>query len=402
MSCGLWVNLKMEEDEDEPLDPFVCLHEYIHELVIQHLSGSEVLEASKVCQNWHSLLGSSRKAMEKIFFDCSSEQVIVNVLVQSSRKYQNFTHLRSVTGSTLKTFIRKFYESVAMICDSRDFVVEGFELRRLEVLDVSCAYDLGLVTASPKLKVLRMRSFSTDLPTFDQIISKSRLEELQVGLHGIDSWFKNPLPPIPSDFKLKKLKIRDHISRSPAIEENFTRFLATQDNYLNSISIEGCGFQKIAQWIVANMKALKTFKVNTEFAGREIAFATNSSITKLDIRNSFHGRIEFAVIKSIVPALPNLEVLTTDIEYMSKDKLAFLVTNAPKLWKLKSFFPEDFLSFMEEYLMSTFGEVTLSIVAMPVNEPIYQNLLEARSSRRFLARDQSAFWSQRKRRCCIQ
>lgn len=393
----------MDDGEINSLDPFVCLHEHVHELLMQHLSGNEVTEASKVCQNWHNLLGSSRKAMEKIFFDCSSEQIIANVLVQSSRKYQNFKRLRTVTGSTLKTFIRKFFDSAVMICDSRDFVVEGFELRRLEVLDVTCAYDLGLVTASPKLKVLRMRSFSTDLPTFNQILDKGRLEELEIGLNGIDCWFKKPSPLIPPNFRLKKLKIRDHISRSHAIEDNFIAFLSTQTTCLTNISIEGCGFQKIVQWIVSNMKVLKSLKVNTEFTGREFSFSTNESITKLDIRNSFHGRIEFYAIKSIVPALPNLETLTTDIEYMSREKLAYLVLNAPKLRELKSFFLEEYFKVMEEFLRSTFGEITLNIVAMPIQEPIYQNLLEARRGRRFRSRDQSAFWSQGKRmRCCIQ
>lgn len=366
--------------EKVDLNPFELLHEHIHELIIQHLKGSEVLECSLVSPKWHKTLGSSRNAMKRVLLKFmlqeNSDKFFIEsmmCLLQSTRSYQNvwtsyvFGYKKQFVPALLKVF-RKFSDSIVSMDVEKDFAVNNLHLTALEDLLMHRSVEQnGVITATSNLVRLKFTASQKPPTPLNFILGNHRLQELDFNADSIENWFSNPFDPV--NFRLKKLRMYSTADITPQMEPHLTRFLLSQKDSLESLRVERDGWQNTLHNILGSMKVLKMLHVSSDFSN--VNFPMNESITELIMVGKNHNSIDIDCFKSFIRTLSNLKTVSTDIEFIPKNDLVEIIKNNPKLEELKSRFLENVASTMNAFNQRTYGNNALQIVALPEGSYIY-------------------------------
>jgi hypothetical protein len=114
--------MKIEEISDEKsiTDPFVKVHEHVRELMLQQLTGREVLSLMEVSTSWNEIIAGSRKSMSKIKLKIEEKTLKnpspeeVTALLDSDRPHQNMKlRIRNVANSgSMLLLLQRFSQSL--------------------------------------------------------------------------------------------------------------------------------------------------------------------------------------------------------------------------------------------------------------------------------------------------
>ena len=98
------------------MDPLASQFVDVSELIFQHLSAKDVMKCSLVSSLWCEVIGSSHKCMKQIWLRLDKPSNQVELLKQSSRRYQNFC-IHPGSKVKLAEILKNFRPRNVMISD---------------------------------------------------------------------------------------------------------------------------------------------------------------------------------------------------------------------------------------------------------------------------------------------
>ena len=330
------------------MDPFEVINPVLHELVLQHFTGSEVLKSlSLVSVEWSHLIGQSKKCMNKIRFAYQvwrhqfySSTEVFRCIQDSLRHYQHVSFELGMTEDS-----RQFWNFIEMCCSSlvtlrvenirKPLVTQGyaFEFPNLEVY---IAYGLDDSAMTPVLNTTRKLKnifISSSDPTMDPTLIESLVLCLQNNPNLQEVYLKNVNfvniydKPLEVNFQLKSLKLMNtsaENSISSMIEKNLLNFLNQQSPTLETFFFEFKS-EDIVECIFNNLPMLtSTGLLNVD----NVNLQANPRIKNLEIPYIE----EISDIKKFVDAAPNLETLF--VGTITKELVEYLAWNFMKLESL--------------------------------------------------------------------
>jgi hypothetical protein len=243
------------------MDPFQVIDPFLHEFVLQHFTGSEVLKVvSLVCPNWSEVAGESKTCMNKVKFlyqvwrhQFYSSTEVFQCAADSWRRYQHVVVELGVNDDSRQFW--KFIEScsgslVSLKVENVQRNSEGIldiEFPNLEIFRAFAIDETSLITllkATEKLKDLFIFTGETSVNQFviENIISclegNKKLEELYLKNVNFLKIFEEELSV---KFRLKSLKLlNSSVDSSVAsnVEANLLNFLKQQNSSLETFFFE--------------------------------------------------------------------------------------------------------------------------------------------------------------------
>lgn len=351
----------------ETLDPLEILHSDIHELIFQHFSDEDVLEASIVSPLWFEATETSAKCMEKLhlrivvpYSEEKSERFMsISNDLTSQRKYQNiYLHnFHNIIPEILKILEgrnwKKVYISVRNLHTKQDFqdvmtLIEpsvenlsisltsirnleqkppkvNFTFPKLKNLDLSRSHGLLMEEISENCKNIKTLRIDLDHLTWMKhqkflhkiLANNDKLEKLTLWRCSAEIPFQ--LEFIKTyKFKLKTFyfKNRDQSLPTDAEENCLFDFLESQANSLESLKLEewmGIETFKL-QFKLPKLKelTLDMFDAEKTIEWDNLQLTPSSSITKFHIDSYRKNRQKIKIFNAIFGAMPNLKFLTMD------------------------------------------------------------------------------------------
>lgn len=342
----------MEQQSFEIENPFLRLPEELHDLILQHLNGADLLRSSEVCLLWYNLIAKSKISMQKItqmvgFIDCThTTNKLVNIIKSSPRRYINI----SILGFFHHNMARDLIKIIKVHCKtienldlrsltSDDAVVESLQIPNLQTLSLisdcekqsDCAIYSMLLKASNKLKSLKIDYISDNL--IDCLESNNNLITLNLSYDVALQLFEHDISE-RFYFKLQHLitagSLRNHVG------DNFIKFLHVQANNLQSLQVEAPS-AFLLDTIFNELSALNRIclKIMWEDFPR-LDLNVNEKITELEFLNP----IDLDFLKSFLVATPNIEVLI--IKQLDLKIVDFIARNLKKLTKVCYFYDFEY------------------------------------------------------------
>lgn len=340
MSCCFKNGAVAEEKVVATLDPLECIDKSQLELILQHLTGREILDASKVSRNWYKKLGKSEMAMKKIqvkVVDGPKSWNKAIVILFSSRSYQNML----VNSQNKRQIIATYAPSlVQLTIKDYDVLARDLEMPKLKklMIDGNVIVD-GLLGCAKNLEELHVKSIR--VPAIDFLIAclkkNNELKVLSLGSspcvifrEDLASAFK---------FHLRKLSVKLFFVSEL---DNFYWFINKQAESLEELSIHSATCRStFFNIVINNMQKLQ--KLEIFGAGGvyncppcdlpdELDLDVNTSIKVLLMENVQLENMRS--LKLLVDALPNLESLT--VFDASDEAFKFTLQHAKKLQEFKT------------------------------------------------------------------
>ena len=335
----------------ETFDPLVMIPEELHDLVIQHFDGNDVLKASEVSKDWFNLTTASKKCVSKLKLMIISYKNIsekmklqmlddMKMLQDSARRYQHVqltgdyndrdTRWQLSMGMECANLLKAHAESITslMIHDIRTnrYESEVIPLVNLEHLEYS-GEDQGpfkhlhslILTATCNLKYLDAQAYDQNLR--ECLKQNTKLEELRLSDEMVKDLFVTDLAD-KIKFKLKNL-ISKTIENLRYNEHNYIKFLASQGESLEFIKLHFTSSNVIST-VFKEMKVLKRVEL-WDFKGGERYIEPTENVFQLELHY-----IPWDKMILLLRALPNLEWLR--IDHLNKHIVEFAANN---LFKLK-------------------------------------------------------------------
>lgn len=339
---------KFKKSQDFSSDPFESLDDHVHELIVQHFSGADILNAFKVSNAWNRRFSDSRTGMGKImlvFYDNSvdkHQKLKLRKLLHSQRKYQNLKcELTSADFIAEKMLILTHY-SLSLV--ELDISTSGYD-EQLSALLSKCLTNLSL----PKLKTLEISELwpaesaiilmkaatnvnklsltthrSLGVEFFDCLMKMKHLKELVV--YAVD--FFRSLVHSPT-FTLTKLVVKTYSAMHKMQNDQtiFESFMLKMKDSLTFLEFESCQTNDI-NLIINKLKALNTLIIRDIRGNRtELMLEPNYSI--IEFRWNGFDEKNYWPLKDVVGPLINLEIL--DVKCLEMNKFRWMLKTKERL-----------------------------------------------------------------------
>lgn len=346
------------------MDPLHKVPEELHDLIFQHLN---VLMASEISISWYNSIAASRECMKhlKLKYDvpfedfelCEHKKDCYNELVNTPRKYKSIqinchrclsfsslcwkliSHQERMIDFDIKNMILK--EPVAEVTLP---ILESLKIRNKKSSQTINL--LGRFKNSKNIKKLELISIVNETTEFLQNVSliedlqiHQNLVELRLSSNIFDILFRTDVAATLK-FKLKVLHIhtelRCHVMEREDIDRNFNKFLLTQRECLESISLPRVRqfySKALLHTIFNSLKALTIVCLsNRHFEDGDhepfLMQTKNTNIKKL----SFGYQWQPSAIMELLTAAPNVVELKVDV--ITKEIVNFVAKNMKKLKRL--------------------------------------------------------------------
>lgn len=346
------------------MDPLIKVPEELHDLIFQHLN---VLQASEISISWYNSVAASRECMKNVklkydvpyedFDMCEKKADCYIGLVKTPRKYKSIQincH-RCLSFSNLCWKLVSNQERMIEF-DINNMILKGTvaeimlpNLERLQVRNKMSSQSISLFGRfknSKNIKKLELISIETAFTETLQNVSlienlqiHQNLVELRLSSNIFDILFRSDVAATLK-FKLKVLQIhtelRCHIMERQDIDRNFNKFLLTQRECLESISLPRVRqfySKALLHTIFNDLKALKVVCLsNRHFEDGDhepfLLQTKNTNIKKL----SFGYQWQPIAIMELLTAAPNVVELKVDV--ITKEIINFAAKNLKKLKRL--------------------------------------------------------------------
>lgn len=372
------------------MNPLEKLSSDIHYLVFQHFNAKDVLEVSKISQEWNETVGQSAVCMHKIKFSLKNSA--------GTKQEQTDEKVKVIQATG------RFYQNVSIDCRfDRNLSLEFWKLLKFLELSVtelkikSIKMELLTPLALPKLQVLKLTYVPTNIrnillsscdnltklklkmesplkwsessrPDQESITCiracmerNQMLQELE--LHGsiqYNSFFDEDFSDIVR-FKLKSLKVKTGMRLALISEKNelkFINFLTTQANNLQTFFIDVCR-PNVIQHVFNRMPILSSIHIDVmimnSYKIKELKLSLNERIIDLKIPYVNHHYD----IKEFLVVVPNLASLF--VAHLSHETMEFIARNLLSLRTLKFRYDEIECEDFYEVLKDDFPEVNQNI-----------------------------------------
>lgn len=332
------------DDDESSSDPLIQLTYDVHDLIFQHLSGSEVKEISKVNSRWYESLGNSIVAMQKMVLQIKTSRY--QKWKKSTRRYVSMVCDFGEDASNIDVYKEVLYEVAG---DLRNLKIRNMgkiqlkhvDLSKLKKLEVSWiaskeTLDSSLKLNSKKLKSLRIKAGTSD---FLKILLHKQVNLQHLELTGgsqlllcqenLDSAVNLRLVSLKVGFMAHNMF--DKITT----EENFFNFLDKQEPTLHKISITTTVPSIILK--VFALRNIENLKISCLFYRADRNFQLNKHGKKLSGNKKVTKAKISAVARTVselLHLLPNLHQL--QINKLTTGLLKSVVISAPNLKKLFS------------------------------------------------------------------
>lgn len=331
---------KMKKSESASPDPFDTVHEHVHDLILQHLRGKEVLTAFEVSSRWNQLMVKSEVGMSKIKLvvdEYRSRQKMneINMLIESKRNYQRlkvsieYTNDMSNKMKLLSVFAPTLVDLEVSFNYLNDSVIkfEPFDLSFPKVksmyLFIKYTPDFGakILNAAVKLEKFKLGNCELNKTLIDSMMKLNHLTELSVDCR---DFFRHEFQS--ASFQLKSLSLGRflYIPNSGKAQQNYHAFLLKMSNTLQNLDFTFF-YPEDLNLVFTHMQVLNSLSL-VKFKGdpRLLELKPNQNITKLKI--IFLYPVDS---KTVVKALMNLKVL--DMHFVANEELKWIAENAKKL-----------------------------------------------------------------------
>jgi hypothetical protein len=326
------------------MDPFIIIDPFLHELVLQHFTGSEVLEtASLVSPDWSEIVGESKTCMNKVKFlyqvwrhQFYSSTEVFQCAVDSWRRYQHVVVELGVNDDS-----RQFWKFLESHCGSvvslkienvqkhsqRDFEIKFPNLETFRAFAIDEKALITILKGTEKLKDLFVFTgeVSVDQLVIDSLIScletNKRLEELYLKNMNFLKIFEEELSV---KFRLKSLKLLNTTTDNSVasnIEIILLKFLTQQSSSLETFFFEFSS-EQVSEMAFGGLPAVTSLGLlNVSTAILE----KNLKIKNLEIPFTE----DFPSIKKFIDASPNVEALF--VANVTNELIDYLAWNFMKL-----------------------------------------------------------------------
>lgn len=327
--------LKLEEAS---MDPLQKLHEDVHSLIVQHFTGSDLLQISEVSPDWHEKVitdGAMRKIKLCLSLDDSEN---FREIMKSER---NFKNIETETKSYLN-IVTKHAATLEELKICGDLPLEENDfpnLRKLTMMNVPSNILWWIsISRFNSLRDLTCNFESTNVAVcfffFTFLLNLPKLETLnlcsEVNLKALNNVLVIHELRAPA-FKLRKLVC----FYAPAPE-----FWNSQAESLESIDIK-VSHENAITFLLGNFPKLKELRVtakddfgvaedtdeDSDEDEDELEYPTNHNIEVL------HSSLPFPVTKKIMLATPLVEHIK--FEELTTELLDWIVANMKKVKKIE-------------------------------------------------------------------
>jgi hypothetical protein len=341
---------KMKFGDELSTSPFIKLHEDVHPLILQHLSGKEVLNLFTVSPECYQVIIDLPAALKKIklrFRESSSDDPSpqeVTALLNSARKYQNVNaHFRYLSNAGRKLLLlERFSQSIVNL----DISIERNELLeklppslsfpKLKSLDVTTSAQIivKLLQASSKLEKLAIGTENMDEEVVAYLMETESLKELTLSGGRNVLFSKHSMKE--SKFKLKALTIKysryiktEEISEQARI--NFETFVGQSADTLKSFQFDVWCFEDITL-AFNKMPALEHLIVQS-YSEPPIPLKTSKLEPNKTIKSFKCYTLDYIPKKvELLACLTNLEILT--VGWIDESDFEWIARNIPTLKQL--------------------------------------------------------------------
>lgn len=365
------------------MDPLAKIPEELGDLIFQHLSVEEILEASLVSTSWYEIIGKSRTAMSKIWLNAGDRffnppKNDFKLFINSPRNYENFRISEMENGLLFVVFPKRKWKRAQF--DIQSFLNYKEYVKLLEIVDTSICelqiFDMNIENVYSdenlrfkNLRKLRLGSLTLvglkpffkrikklthlvieDIFDLSQIAngndlfigilsSNSQITDLSLNSKVLREILKTEEFPDPlKEFKnLNKflIEFEEEKNLTQIFYKNLEIFLNIQEN-LTWIILCDCGENVIFMKILNNIKTLKrlsidyfddtSFEINPE----NLKFNQNNSIKHLDF--DLDG-LTLDFLKPFLLACKQIEILY--VFHLAPETLAFLTDEIKSLKLVK-------------------------------------------------------------------
>lgn len=335
----------MESGVKMSTDPLERIDRSYRDLILQHLNGTDILQAAEVSPNWHHVIGESEEAMKKIFLniiDCeeASEDGIIATVLESPREYQN---LFAFSQNKREVIMSQAESLVEIIIKSYDVKIEGLNLPNLKKLELDAdAIKDGLMSCANNLEELGINSVKyAAIESLNSCLRKNeKLKRLRLGASPCII-FKEDLS-FAFNFQLTHLQVKLFFLPDSS---NFFKFLCSQAASLQHLTIHNIDCDSsIFNVTINNLVNLTTLKVYCGIDSRNVKRFEFHDLPKdlflypnKSIKAILVQRLKLNDLTSLndllvsVPNLESLEVLESTVEAFD-----FTISTANKLKEFRT------------------------------------------------------------------
>lgn len=339
------------------MDPLVSLLPELHDMVFHHFEVFDIKKITEVSPTWNKTLGGSRMIMKKlrikllqsILYKDRESRVIRNLAQCTVRRYQNAyiscKMLRCQFSRKLFMYVTNGGKSLVNLeIDFHNWMSEedtqfydALDLSNLKTLKLEFVTEsltsrlLARFTSLTKLFLRYNRTWEVNIPSLRTFLQQNQclktLELTHIEYYNV--FFTEDISEFVS-FRLKNLKIIHWIlspSGLPDTERNFIKFLATQSQSLESLSVNEAR-PKVIEFFFNNMPALKHLEIFGEFEVENLRLNLNENIVELGMPSLERPED----IEHIICAVPNLKKLR--VQTLSQRNIEIIERLLPHLQQL--------------------------------------------------------------------
>lgn len=304
---------KMTKLDDSSLNPLKLVEKKLHALVLQHLTGSDLLQMSEVSHEWNDVVATSGMAQKKIRLVINEgwrREFDEGITKDSNRKYQNVkinTLLR--LRNQVITIFPKFAEHLTSIDTTFDFETKDVKLPAVRSLKMSTSdfFEEGLLGSVSGLTSLHIYGDCNHPEKIVECLRANKnLEELILENNAPRRFFGCGINE-NIDIKLKCLKLDDVNFQESDTMASLKYFLECQEDYIREIKLLQCDFYLLTK-ILNNMPNLErvTFSqaVSQLYNTNRILIKQREKLTEVNLI-----MVSFNVLQSMISYAPNLKKL---------------------------------------------------------------------------------------------
>jgi hypothetical protein len=322
-------------------DPLKLEQKLPYQLILQHLSGSDLLRLSESSNEWNQLIANSPESTKqlKLFIDENwNHEFDFKVIKNTNRTYENVV-IKNLLRSRVevhKIFCR-FDDFLVSIDTSFDFQMNGIQLPRLKSLRLattcpSAHFQHGLLSAVINLEKLEL-SGPNQYPekVVECLQANPDLKILILENEAPEQVFRCLDDAV--DFQLNVLKL-DKADFSDGTDHNLRKFLSGQINSIVDLKVLNCNFALFCS-IFTYMKRLRCLTYSPATSNmfpQSCSFEPHPSLEELNL---------------IQVSLPMLQ---TFVLYTPKLKKLYLSDPTPSMFKLIMNHAKELVEFRYAFL----------------------------------------------------
>lgn len=322
---------KMIKLDDASLNPLKLVEKKLHPLVLQHLTGSDLLQMSEVSHEWNDVVSTSGMAQKKIRLVINEDwrrEFDEGITKDSNRKYQNVkinTLLR--LRNQVITIFPKFAEHLISIDTTFDFETKDIMLPAVRSLKMSTSdfFEEGLLGSVSGLTKLHIYGDCNHPEKIVECLKANKnLEELILENNAPRRFFGYGINE-NIDIKLKCLKLDDVNFQEGETMANLKYFLECQE-YIRDIKLLQCDFHLLTK-ILNSMPNLErvTFSqaVSQFYNNNRILIKQREKLVEVNLI-----MVSFNVLQSMISYAPNMKKLyVSDPDFKMFEFIVRNVTN---------------------------------------------------------------------------